>query len=112
MLVQFDRPRGIGLLSNGNVVVGDSGNHRLSIFDQQGSFIKIIGAGQLLDPFHIFIDSDDRILVANYSDYGIRILKSSTGNLLKTIPLKSTGITMNQNGRIIASGESHTVSIF
>ena len=109
---QLNRPCGIGILSNGNVVVCENGNARLSIFDQQGNFIKMIGAGQFSNPWHLFVDSDDNILIANKTSE-IKIFQSSTGTLLKTIPCPgAVGVTMDQSGRILSCGTSHTASVF
>jgi len=51
-------------MSNGNVVVSEGGNDRVSIFGSQGNFVRHVGAGQLSQPYHLFVDSDDNILVA------------------------------------------------
>ena len=110
-------PAGIGLQSNGNIVVSESGNHRISVFDSMGNFIKIIGVGELQDPHHLFIDSDDNILVADSSKIRIAIFSSQTGILLKTIQTKEyiedpCGITMDRDGRIVVSGSANKVAIY
>ena len=53
---QLNGPSGVGLLSNGNIVIAEHGWDRLQIFDSQGNFVRIVGAGQVLHPFHLFVD--------------------------------------------------------
>jgi len=36
----FDRPSAIGVDSDGNVFVSDSGNHRIQRFDSSGNFLR------------------------------------------------------------------------
>ena len=114
---ELDRPYGIGLLSNRNIVVGEFGNNRISIFDQEGTFIKIIGDGEINHALHLFIDSDDNILIADQMNRRIAIYSSETGDLLKSISTDdsvgySFGITMDHDGRIIVSGGRHKVAIY
>ena len=111
---ELSDPIGIGLLSNGNIVVSECKYDRISIFDSQGNFIKIIEDGDLSKPMYLFIDLDDNVLVADQCDQSIAIYSSETGELLKTVEVQSVigliyGITMDLNGRIIASGEKCVV---
>ena len=108
---QLSSPCGIGLLSNGNIVVCENRNGRVSIFDSQGNFIRHICAGQLSDPTHLFVDSDDNILVANYSSTNpIRVFKSD-GTPVKNISITGSGgaagVCMDSEGRIIATDNSN-----
>jgi len=104
---QLSSPCGIGLLSNGNIVVCENRNGRVSIFDSQGNFIRHICVGQLSNPCHLFVDSDDNILVANAdtSTNQIRVFKAD-GTLVKNISITghggAVGVCMDFEGRIIA----------
>jgi len=74
---QLSAPIGIGLLSNGNIAVCENGNSRVFIFDSQGNFVRHVGVGQLSNPHHLFVDSDDNILVANCTSTNpVRVFKS------------------------------------
>jgi len=104
-------PRGLGLMSNGNVVVSEYGNDRVSIFDSQGNFFRHVGVGQLSNPYHLFVDSDDNILVANVDKTNqIRIFESD-GTLVKNISVAgqkgAEGICMDPEGRIIATDHNN-----
>jgi len=58
-------PYGIGILSSGDVVVSETS--RLSCFSSQGEFIRFIGEGKV-EPWWIFVDSKDNILVPHFGD--------------------------------------------
>jgi len=45
---ELKNPWGVGLLSNGNMVMSEDDGNR-QIFDSQGNFVRIVGAGQLED---------------------------------------------------------------
>ena len=47
---QMYGPIGVGLLSNGNIVASGWGGNRLQIFDSQGNFVRIVGAGSSVLP--------------------------------------------------------------
>ena len=113
-------PIGIGLLSNENIVVAEESGNRLQIFDSGGNFIRIVGAGQVKNPWHLFVDSDDNILVADQDNKRIQVFHQN-GNHVKSIgtgqisyPL---GVCMDRDGRIIVCeaelfGETQRISIF
>ena len=77
-------PVGVGLLSNGNIVVAEWEGDRLQIFDFEGNFVRIVGAGQVHWPRHLFVDSDENILVA---DNAIIAFKCSTKMAITSKPL-------------------------
>ena len=51
---QFN-PLGVGVLANGNVVVGDYLRAKCQIFDSVGNFVREFGAGILIFPNHSFV---------------------------------------------------------
>jgi len=107
---QLSDPRGVGLMSNGNIAVCEYDNARVSIFDSQGNFVRHVCAGQLSNPWHLFIESDDNILIANNTSQNpIRVFKSD-GTLVKNISMAShagaVGVCMDPEGRIIATDHS------
>jgi len=66
---QMKDPLGVGLMSNGNIVVNEFHGNRLQIFDSQGNFVRIVGAGTFKNPWNLFVDSDDNILVADFNSH-------------------------------------------
>ena len=115
---ELDGPTGIGFLSNGNVVVCEfENNNRISIFDPQGNFIKTIRGEDLSEPNHLFVDSDDNILIANSGHNSIAIFSSETGNLFKSLQIDDSigypiGITKLMDGRIMISGSANKIAIY
>ena len=90
------------------------GGHRLKIFDSEGKFVRVVGAGLFQYPYHLFVDSDDNILVADGNNKRIQVFHQN-GNHIKTIgteQISSTcGVCMDREGRIIVS-EGSRISIF
>ena len=65
----FYQPSGLAVDSEGRVYVLDSGNHRVQVFDQSGSFVRTMGRrgegpGELSRPSHIAI-AGERVVVAD-----------------------------------------------
>ena len=65
---EFNVPHTIALDSQGRLFVGDRGNNRIQVFDQQGTFIDVWY--QFGRPSGIAIGVDDRIYVADSESYG------------------------------------------
>jgi len=65
-------------------VVAENEGNRLQIFYSQGLFVRIVGAGQVKGPCHLFVDSDDNILVADYDSSRIQVFQQN-GDHIKTI---------------------------
>jgi hypothetical protein len=60
---EFDQPHALAFDSKGRLVVGDRGNNRIQILDQEGKFIS--ESAQFSRPSGIFIDKNDTIFVAD-----------------------------------------------
>ena len=114
---QLNFPLGVGLLSNGIVVVSEWGGNRLQIFGSRGEFVREIGFGLLENPWHLFVDSDDNILVADSGNNFIQLFYRN-GTHIKSIGSgrisSPCGVCMNREGRIIVAegDEGHRISIF
>ncbi|MDH3422187.1 MAG: peptidyl-alpha-hydroxyglycine alpha-amidating lyase family protein [Gemmatimonadota bacterium] len=65
---QFNVPHTVALDSRGRVFVGDRGNNRIQLFDQEGRFLEVWY--QFGRPSGIAITPDDRIYVADSESYG------------------------------------------
>ncbi|MCH7580673.1 MAG: TIGR03663 family protein [Chloroflexi bacterium] len=64
-------PRDIAVMADGNLIVVDTGNKRLGIYDQSGNLQRIIGEegdgrGEFSEPSSISISSSGAIYVADY----------------------------------------------
>jgi DNA-binding beta-propeller fold protein YncE len=62
---QFFEPRDIAVMSNGNVVVADTGNQRVQIFDPQFTHLKTLAGNEFPfeEPLAVGVSSQDEILV-------------------------------------------------
>ena len=95
--------------------MSENDNNRLQILDSQGNFVRIVG--QVATPLHLFVDSDDNILVADYNNNRIQVFHQN-GNHIKSIETGQIshplGVCMDLEGRIIVSegGHANRISIF
>ena len=55
---QFNHPRGVAVGPEGNVYVVDSDNHRVQVFDHDGTFLREWGSNCNLDDGHGCVDPD------------------------------------------------------
>src|SRR5207247_6479933 len=61
--VEFDQPHALAMDSRGRLFVGDRGNNRIQILDQEGRFLE--EWKQFSRPSGIYIDKNDVIYVAD-----------------------------------------------
>ncbi len=114
----FDQPHALAMDSQGRLFVGDRGNNRIKILDQDGKLLDTWY--QFSRPSGIYIDANDRIYVADsesgsvaptHGDWkrGIRIGSARDGSLAAFIPDPATnppstsaaeGVAVDANGVI------------
>ena len=85
---EFCYPTGIAFDSHGNIVVVDSGNHRVQVFDRNGNFLSKFGEygshdNQLQYPEGLSINGNGDIIVADTNNKLIKIFSSSGKYLRK-----------------------------
>jgi DNA-binding beta-propeller fold protein YncE len=88
-------PSDVAVAPNGNIYIVDGGNHRVVVYDSDGTYLKIIGgkgsdAGLFSGPMGITIDQKARIYVADTNNHRIQIFKSN-GEFLRQFPIKLKG---------------------
>lgn len=92
---EFDQPHALAMDSQGRLFVGDRGNNRIKILDQNGKLLAIWY--QFSRPSGIYIDRNDTIYVADSESgsvartrtgwkRGIRIGSARTGQVVAFIP--------------------------
>ena len=79
---QLSYPRGLCIDTNGDVMVADSGNHRISVFSKQLKFKSCLGIGHLQYPKDVKL-SDDRIVVLDYGSKCVHFF-ARDGHLLSS----------------------------
>jgi DNA-binding beta-propeller fold protein YncE len=73
---RLNRPQGLAV-SKSRLIVADDVNHRLTIFDTGGRFIRTVGTGEgnrpdeLQNPYDVAVDPSGRVYVADNSNHRI-----------------------------------------
>jgi DNA-binding beta-propeller fold protein YncE len=84
---KFNRPSGITVDSQGDLLVSDTLNHRIQKISKNGSYISSFGkfgnsAGEFNSPWGICLDDEDNIFVADHLNNRIQKFDSSGNHLL------------------------------
>jgi len=87
---QFNASRAICVNSKGEIIVADSDNHRIQIFDKDGKFIRKFGSEGLRTglfnlPVGVSVDQQDHIYVSDYHNHLIQIFDQDGSIHLQTI---------------------------
>ena len=74
----FKFSRGVAVTEKDEIVAADEGNHRVQVFDSNGTFLRSFGhqgknAGEFNYPDGLAIDSDGNIFVADCSNHRVQI---------------------------------------
>lgn len=68
---EFEVPHALGFDSNGLLYVGDRGNSRIQVFDQEGNFID--QWPNMIVPYDLWVDKDDNVWVCGYGPLRVPI---------------------------------------
>ena len=116
--LEFDQPHALAMDSRGRLFVGDRGNNRIQILDQDGKLLDTWY--QFSRPSGIYIDAQDRIYVADSESgsvdkqrttwtRGIRVGSAKDGSIVAFIPdpaqaplstSSAEGVAADKNGVI------------
>ena len=80
---QFDYPRGLCVDYNGDVLLADRDNNRVSVFSKDLIFISNIGIGQLKGPRDVKLTPDSVVVVLDWSPKCVHFY-SKNGHLLSS----------------------------
>jgi sugar lactone lactonase YvrE len=119
----FDQPHALAMDSKGRLFVGDRGNNRIKIFDQDGKLLDTWY--QFSRPSGIFIDAQDNIYVADSesgsvararTDWkrGIRIGSAKDGSVKWYIPdpaVNATGTSSAEGVAVDAAGHIYGAEV-
>ena len=122
---QFKRPKGVAYDENGNLWVTDYGNHRIQVFDGNGTYLREFGgwaenpymrdiqAAAYDDDFFYFTDNLNQRVVkleANLGTYDRTIAEKGTGEGQVIDP---KGINLDRQGRIyVVDSGNDRVQVF
>jgi len=114
---EFDLPHALAFDSRGRLFVGDRGNSRIQIFDQEGNFLA--EWRQFGRPSGIFIDANDNIYVTDSEsnanrnpEYkrGLRVGSAKDGSVRVFVPIVGTDPNSAAGGpEGIAAGPDGTI---
>ena len=119
---QLNCPRGIDVSATGQVYVTNNSNHCVSVFREDGTFIRTIGQGKLKYPWDVLVHSSGLVYVADSLNYRIAVF-SQEGELVRTFGSKGGGkgefnfpsaITTSPDGHHLYVSErfNHRVQVF
>ena len=122
----LNNPMGVAVTAKDEVVVADNQNHRVQVFDSNGTFLSSFGhkggnAGEFKNPTGIAIDKDGNILVSEYYNHRVQIL-SWEGRHLGSFGGKGSldsqlsypwGLSLDSTGNVIvADAGNKLIKIF
>ena len=119
---RFNYPQGLCIDYNGDVLVADNGNNRVSVFSKDLIFISNIGIGQLKGPRDVKLNPDNVVVVLDRSPKCIHFY-SKNGDLLSScisrgeepdcLVYRPTFFCLDLVGNIIISDYgNHRIKIF
>ena len=87
---QLNYPQGIDVSSNGQLYVANQNNHCVSVFREDGTFIRTIGKGKLQCPSDVLVHSSGLVYVADVNNHRIAVF-SQEGELVRTFGSEGGG---------------------
>ena len=112
----FKYPRGVAVTEKDEIVVADEGNHRVQVFDSNGTFLRSFGhkgenAGEFKNPTGIAINKDRNILVSEYYNHRVQIFSWEGRHLgsfggkgsLDSQLLHPWGLSLDSTGNVIVA---------
>jgi sugar lactone lactonase YvrE len=106
---QLTLPHGVVVDSNGRVIVGDSDNERISVFDADGNFVEtwaVPSRGGMV------IDGDDNVYVTDVNSNAVYVV-SPDGETLEVIGGlgRAHGLTRDSDGALYASDAANRATM-
>ena len=116
----LDRPRGMDISADGLLYVAC--NHCVSVFREDGTFIRTVGQGKLQCPYDVLVHSSGLVYVADGGNHRIAVF-SQEGELVRTFGLYGgrkrefqypTGLATSPDGHHLYVSEqgNHQVQVF
>ena len=112
----FEYPLGVAVSDGDEIVVADQCNHRVQVFDSNGTFLRSFGhkgenAGEFKNPTGIAINKDRNILVSECYNHRVQILSWEGRHLgsfggkgsLDSQLLNPWGLSLDSTGNVIVA---------
>jgi peptidylamidoglycolate lyase len=99
---QLQLPHGVALDSRGRILINDSDNKRVSVFDKDGTFVE---AWPFPSRGGIAVAADDTVYISDVNDGIVNIVKN--GKLIDSVSAdRAHGMGIDTDGSIYVSGAS------
>ena len=99
---QLQLPHGVALDSKGRILINDSDNKRVSVFDKDGTFVE---AWPFPSRGGIAVAADDTVYISDVNDGIVNIVKN--GKLIDSVSAdRAHGMGIDTDGSIYVSGAS------
>ena len=110
-LVNFSGIQAICCNDRDEIIVADSLNDRMQVFDKRGQFISTFQTDHYIDPYDICVDQNNNILAtSNYEDK--ILLFSPTGRSIQKLSIQKPTALCIFNQKIIVGDEKGFVNIY
>ena len=119
---QLNKPQGIDVSANGQLYVANQNDHCVSVFREDGTFIRTIGRGKLQYPWDVFVHSSGLVYVADSNNHRIAVF-SQGGELVRTFGSRGRGkgqfeypsgmaVSPNDRHLFVSDNDIHRVQVF
>ena len=119
---QLNNPLGIDVSANGQVFVANQYNHCVSVFREDGTFIRTIGQGRLYYPSDVLVHSSGLVYVADGSNHRIAVF-SQVGELVRSFGSRGGGkgkfefprgvaVSRDNNHLYVSDRENNLIQVF
>ncbi|KAA8594601.1 hypothetical protein FQN60_011736 [Etheostoma spectabile] len=118
---QLQRPTGVAIHPNGDIIIADYDNKWVSIFSSEGKFKNKIGSGKLMGPKGVSVDRNGHIIVVDNKACCVFIFQIN-GKLVTKFGNRGNGdrqfagphfAAVNNNNEIIVTDfHNHSVKVF
>ena len=103
---QFDTPSGLCIMADGNLVVTDSGTHRVQIFRKDGTFVRAFGSkgrgdGEFESLYDVCSGADGSIAILDRETCRVQVFDGE-GVFLRSFGSKGKGPGQFENPRAIS----------
>ena len=113
---EFDYPTGIAHNKDGNIIVADSGNCRIKVYEPSGWWIRMFGEEVLKSPRGVSVTKDDNIVVCDTQEEKVSVFSLEGVLLQQFAPSQGTPsyAIFHDNKFFVSvnSATSHMVQVF
>ncbi|TRY84899.1 hypothetical protein DNTS_002019 [Danionella cerebrum] len=118
---QLQRPTGVAVHPNGDIIIADYDNKWVSIFSSEGKYKAKLGSGRLMGPKGVSVDQNGHVIVVDNKACTVFIFQPS-GKLVTKFGCRGNGdrqfagphfaAVNNNNEIIITDFHNHSVKVF